>query len=182
MINRFKIYIILTIFALLVLNCSAQVLDMDCVPNTFYGAVGNSAHRLQWSGSTVQDLGVVAGSSYSSVLSLAHGYDILNNSTNRTLYSTVSTFPNPCIIIRYTGTSWDTIATDSLIFHNAAGNGRFIYFQHGGGSDAECIKRLNADGSLTEIFNDSSAFVFTVADIAVDSAGSIYFFRWSQLR
>jgi len=163
----------------LIISAQAQpVPDINCSPNVFFGTVGNTIHRVQFNANSVTDLGIYANSGYSTLYSVAYGYDIINNSTNRTLYSATQVFPNPCAILRYNGTSWDTVATDPLTFHNAAGHGRFIYFQHSGSGaiNDQCIARLNANGTLTKIFTDTT-LKFTVADMAVDSTGNIYCFR-----
>jgi hypothetical protein len=156
------------------------VQDQSCDTTIFYGAVGQDLHRVQMIGSTVTDLGVVAPSSFSSLLSVAYGNDITTGSANRTWYSAKM---NPNGIVKWNGQAWVTVVLDTLVYHNAGAYGPYVYFQHSGipGSpNDQCISRLNANGSLTPIFTDTS-LVFSVADISVDPFGNVYFFRGAQI-
>ncbi len=113
------------------------------------------------------------------LFSLAIGHDITEGSTNKTFYSSSGSGFGPFHVLRYSGSQWEIIDTDSVIYHNAGANGRFIYFQHGannGEPNDQTIARLMPDGSLLTIFNDTT-LRFTVADISVDSIGNIYCFR-----
>lgn len=153
--------------------------DMPCQSAVFYGNAGSAVHRLQFNGTSVTDLGVLTTPSQN-MFGLAYGMDITRGSAHRTLYgSAVNAGFNQSDIIRYDGSSWTSIVTDSLVYHNAAAYGPFIYFMHSATADQpnnQCIARLNANGTLTKIFTDTS-LVFSVADMAVDSAGNIYCFR-----
>jgi hypothetical protein len=165
-------------------DISAQIAaDIDCQQNIFYAIQGNEVHLLQMNATTVTDAGIYASFPSASLGGLAFGNDITTGSTNRTFYCTAFSGLNPSPVLRYTGTSWDTLSMDTLIYHNAAAYGPYIYFQHNAAvqqPNDQCISRLNANGTLTKIFTDTS-LRFTVADMAVDSAGNIYCFRGPQI-
>jgi hypothetical protein len=154
--------------------------DIDCEENIFYAVVSNGINRIYMNSNSVVDSGVFISSTYSTLLSVAFGNDLLSGSGNRTIYSSTQSGLNPCIILRWTGLSWDTITTDTVTYHNAGAYGNFIYFQHsnpnGHVPNDQCISRLNSNGTLTKIYTDTT-LSFTVADIAVDSLGNIYCFR-----
>lgn len=176
-------------FTVLILQCNfllAQnffgqedsVIDIPCNTNSFYGASSNTIRELQINGQNIVDLGIITTAPFPSILAMAYANDFMNGSTNRTFYSSVVA---PAAIIKYTGTSWVTIATDSLIYANAGGYGDYLYFQHispVGQINDQCISRLLPNGVLQKIFTDTS-LTFTVADLEVDSAGNVYFLRGS---
>lgn len=158
-------------------------LDMPCQNTVFYGNAGSAIHRLQFNGTSVTDLGVLTTPSQN-MFGLAYGMDITQGSTSRTLYgSAVNAGFNQSDILRYDGTAWTSVVTDSIIYHNAGAYGSYIYFMHSatsGQPNNQCISRLNANGTLTKIFTDTS-LVFSVADLAVDSAGNVYCFRGTSI-
>ncbi|MBK8415489.1 MAG: T9SS type A sorting domain-containing protein [Bacteroidetes bacterium] len=153
-----------------------SVIDIPCNPTSFYGVSANTVRELQITGQNIVDLGIITTAPFPSILAMAYANDFMNGSTNRTFYSSVVA---PAAIIKYTGTSWSTIATDSLIYANAGGYGDYLYFQHispVGQVNDQCISRLLPNGVLQKIFTDTS-LTFTVADLEVDSAGNVYFLR-----
>jgi hypothetical protein len=153
-----------------------SVIDIPCNSNSFYGASGNTVRALQMTSQGIVDLGLITTAPFPSILAMAYANDFMNGSANRTFYSSVVV---PSAIIKYTGTSWVTIATDSLIYANAAGYGDYLYFQHispVGQVNDQCIARLLPNGVLQKIFTDTS-LTFTVADLEVDSVGNVYFLR-----
>lgn len=174
-------------FSVLLLQCNflfAQnffgqedsVIDIPCNSNSFYGASANNIRELQINGQNIVDLGIITTAPFPSILAMAYANDFMNGSTNRTFYSSVVA---PAAIIKFTGTSWVTVATDSLIYANAGGYGDYLYFQHispVGQVNDQCISRLLPNGVLQKIFTDTS-LTFTVADLEVDSAGNVYFLR-----
>lgn len=174
-------------FTVLILQCNfllAQnffgqedtVIDIPCNPTSFYGVSSNTIRELQITGQNIIDMGVVATAPFPTLMSMAYANDFMNGSTNRTFYSSVAI---PSTILKYTGTSWSAIATDSLIFANAGGYGDYLYFQHiapVGQVNDQCIARLQPNGVLQRIFTDTT-LKFTAADIEVDSAGNVYFLR-----
>ncbi len=102
-----------------------SVIDIPCNNNSFYGASSNTIRELQMNGQTIVDMGVVATAPFPTILSMAFANDFMNGSTNRTFYSSIAI---PSTILKYTGTSWSTVATDSLIYGNAGGYGDSIYW------------------------------------------------------
>lgn len=174
-----NLFLLILVFATAYVSLAQPATDLNCQQNVFYGTVGNAIHSLLFSATGVTDLGPVAPSSFSTLNSVAFGNDITQNSSNRTLYSVTQSGLSPCSILRWTGSAWATIVTDSLVYHQAGGYGPFIYFMHAfafSGPNNQCISRLNANSMLTKIFTDTS-LVFTVADLSVDSSGNVYFFR-----
>lgn len=161
---------------------SQAAVDMSCQQNVFYGNVGNGTHgiELNSAGTGVTDLGIIAPTSGTFQLgSVAFANDFMLNSNNRTLYSTSIFSGNPKGVLKYTGSSWILIATDSMTFHNCGGYGNFLYVQHvaiGLPVNDQTIARVNANGTITPIFTDTT-LAFSASDIAVDSLGNVYFFR-----
>lgn len=176
---------ILVGFILFSFNSNGQVAtDIACQTNIFYGLSGGDVHALELNGATLTDQGVIAPST-NGLYALAFGSDITQNSSNRTFYSTKpDQLFTSTSIMRYTGTAWDSITSDTLIYHNAGAYGPFVYFQHmtsvSSNQNDQCISRLNANGTLTKIFTDTS-LVFSVADISVDEFGNIYCFRGTAI-
>ena len=183
--SKWKLHISGVLFFLLAsIKLFAQpAQDMPCQSSVFYGNVGSAVHRLQFNGSSITDLGVLTTPTQN-MFGLAYGMDITQGSTHRTLYGSAANASfNQSEIIRYDGTGWTSIVTDSLIYHNAAAYGPFIYFMHStvsGQPNNQCISRLNPNGTLTKIFTDTS-LIFSVADMAVDSLGNVYFFRGTSI-
>lgn len=180
--------LLLTVTVGIIVSTAGSVLaqpaqDLPCQSSVFYGNVGSAVHRLQFNGSSVIDLGVLTTPSQN-LFGLAYGMDITQGSTNRTLYGSAANASfTQSEIIRFDGAVWTSVVTDSLVYHNAGAYGPFIYFMHSataGQKNNQCISRLNANGTLTKIFNDTS-LVFSVADLAVDSLGNIYCFRGTAI-
>lgn len=175
----------LLIFALTIyINTSAQrAVNVPCDASTFYALQGNEVHKMQMGAASVVDLGAVTVPAAGTLASLAFGNDITTGSPNRTFYTSTISGLSPCYIMRYTGTDWDTLTSDTLIYHQAGGYAQYIYFQHSAGTspqNTDCIARLNPNGTLTKIFTDT-ALRFTVADLAIDTMGRIYCFRGPQI-
>ncbi len=171
------------LFALFILPSflKAQAPDVPCFPDVFYGLGGNYVHKLSLSGGAITDLGAVTNVSGSNIYSLAYGEDITMGSTNRTFYSTRGTSTG--VILRYNGTTWDSICGVPLTYFNAGAYGRFVYFQRNspvGQPNTQVISRLLPDGTLHPIFTDTS-LIMSVADIAVDSIGRVWFFRGTSI-
>lgn len=153
-----------------------SVADVNCDTTVFYGVVGADVHRLQKVGTIILDIGVIAPSSFGSMYGLGFAGDFVNGSMNRTFYAT---HLGSNEVTKYTGTSWVSVANDSNLYHNIAGNGNFLYLQHVATSSLindQFISRLNSNGTITKIFTDTT-LKFTVSDLEVDSAGNVYFFR-----
>ena len=181
-----KLALLTFVLASLTLTSFAQIAsDFSCQQNYFYGSIGSGLHELELdaSGGTIIDHGLIAVPSVSQLASVAYANDITQNSSNRTFYSTSFLSSMPKGILRWTGSAWVYVLTDSLLYHNSAGYGTFVYFQHSGTPSQvndQRISRLNANGTLTPIFTDSS-LVFSVADMAIDSVGNVYFFRGTSI-
>ena len=153
-----------------------SVIDIPCNSNSFYAVSGNTIRELQFTSQGILDMGVITTAPFSSILSMAYANDFMNGSTNRTFYSSIVI---PPAIIKYTGTSWNIVATDSLLYANGGGYGDYLYFQHVapvGQINDQCIARLMPNGVLQKIFTDTS-LTYTVADLEVDSVGNVYFLR-----
>lgn len=158
----------------------AQVTDIPCSAGEFYELEGTDIRKLQLTGTTLTNVGIVASITGVNTAGLVYGNDIINNTSHRTFYvSSYNFITNVHVIYEYDGTNWDSIATDNIVYHNGAAFGPFVYFQHSKTPNIpndQCISRLNPNGSLTKIFTDTT-LDFTVADIIVDNQGHVYFFR-----
>jgi hypothetical protein len=170
-------------FLLIMIACTRQAaaqFNYFCQQNVFLALEGNAVKELWLTPNSVIDIGTLVPAAPFTLNSLAYGNDITGNPADRVLYSSTTSGLSPCQIVKYTGASWDTITSDTIVYHQAGAYGPFVYFQHWATSPTlpndQCIARLTPSGGLIKIFTDTS-LRFTVADLAIDSTGNIYCFR-----
>jgi hypothetical protein len=156
------------------------VMDLGCDTLIFFGITGNAVHHLQITGTTSTDLGTFTPALSTPLGSVAYGLDITSGGIDHTYFCSGFSPPQ---ILKFDGVSWLVVNTDTIIHHQAGAYGPYIYFMRAaanGQPNDQRISRLNAGGSLVPIFTDTS-LRFTVADLAVDTAGNIYCFRGPQI-
>ncbi len=169
---------IILCFASAIALKAQPVTDMQPQQDYFYGTDGNTIHQYTLTGGSVTDQGPCAAPYSSNLYSLSFGNDILNSSTNRTLYASAIT-GGMGEILRWSGTAWDVVYSDNYFYLNGGAYGNFIYFMRYDFSttpNTQSIVRLMSDGTLQTVFQDNS-LEYTVADLAVDNNGYIYCFR-----
>lgn len=173
-----------TILALSTFVSAHAQLAMDVASdaNQFYACDGNTISQYTINGGVVSTVPSCNFTCPGTIYSLAYGNDIMNASTNRTLYA--STMDGwVCSLLRWSGSSWDVLLSDSLMYLNGGAYGPYIYYlvyDYNVTPNTQSIVRLQSDGTLQTVFQDNSK-VFTVADIAVDSLGNIYCFRGTSV-
>lgn len=83
-------------------------------------------------------------------------------------------------ILRAVDGTWENVFPDTLVRHNAAGNGASLYFQSNrttSGTSANRIDRF--DGTSSTVIWDDNSLYQSVADLAVDDDGRVYIFTGS---
>lgn len=177
MIRIFIISIALCLGACL---SNAQSTFIDCSPNVFY-AIGwgdYNVYKLTKTATTVTVDSVVINQGSGAQLGLA----IASLSGSNSFYSAGSPSGFSYNVLEYSGNNWNSIFTNAYpnFFANVGGYGNSLYFQRiATVSDPHNkIYRYNS-GILSIIWEDSTLYN-NIADLAVDTAGSIYIFTGSQ--
>ncbi len=149
-------------------NCTAGNQIIYGLGNAPGGSNGRTVYSLTKSGSSITYNGVFTTNNVPAGLSLA----IADLGDGAKFY----THTNSGEIIKYTGTTWQTVYTTTDTFFNSAGNGNFLYFHSTRLNASTHNKIARFDGTnLTTLWNDQTVYS-PVADIAVDDNGNVYFF------
>lgn len=174
----------LIIFFIAVFSCllsvNAQNTFIDCSPNVFYAlGWGNyNVYKLSKTATTVTVDSVIINQGSGAQL----GLGIASLSGSKRFYSAGSSTGFSYNVLEYSSNTWNSIFTNAYpnYFANVGAYGNSIYFQRiATVSDPHNkIYRFNS-GILSLIWEDSTMFN-NIADLAVDTLGSIYIFTGSQ--
>lgn len=159
---------------------NAQNTYIDCSPNVFYGlGWGNyNVYKLSKTASAVTIDSIIINQGAGAQL----GLGIASLSGSNKFYSAGSPSGFSYNVLEYSSNSWNTIFTNAYpnFFANVGAYGNSIYFQRIAtvSNPHNKIYRYNS-GILSIIWEDSTLFN-NIADLAVDTLGSIYIFTGSQ--
>ncbi|NHM07280.1 T9SS type A sorting domain-containing protein [Flavobacterium sp. CYK-4] len=95
---------------------------------------------------------------------------------NRFYSNTYDFVNNSGSILKYNGSSWETVTDGVPIFYNASGYRNYLYFHSTRLNNTTENRISRFDGAeLTTLWEDQSVYS-PVADIAIDDLGNVYFF------
>jgi hypothetical protein len=145
---------------------------VPCSQNTFFAVGGGQIISFTLNGNIITNNGSVATAGGGG---LAYCNNLDGGSFSPTFY-TNSTFTKAAY---YTGTGWTTCSAPPVSWViNAGGNGNFLYFTSNDSVtyDQVGIVRYNGSSYSTIYTLSDTSRALTVADVAVDDAGNVWFF------
>jgi hypothetical protein len=145
---------------------------VSCIANSFWAIASTTVDQFTLEGDVITKVGttVIAGA-FDPNLAFCNN---LNGGTfSPTFYSTIN-YNQPVYLDSTVVTSTSSIWPDKLI--NCGGSGKYLYYlSYDNTYKAKAIVRFNGS-TISTVFNLRNDVTATVADLAIDSTGNVWFF------
>lgn len=153
---------------------SVSISSITCNPNGFFGVRSNGiVEEFSLNGNIVTFTTVAT--STPAITSLAYCNNVSLSSSDKTFYSSNNSFNNPIYYDPTVPTWINASQTYSSALNNCGGNGNNLYYTSRFTNSVYSRKIVKYDGTaFTEIYSRINRLI-TVADLAVDDGGNVWF-------